>query len=82
MKLDQEFINRVKEPIYDVWQTIGPDADEFTEDNLEAIEACIDAGRLITEAEDKEAHDIIGELVAEHGYIKVLRFLGKHIHLK
>jgi len=81
MKLDQEFINRVQGPIYDTWQAIGPDALEFTEDNLEAIELCIDADRLVTQTEDKEAQDIIDMLIAEHGYIRVLRFLGKHIHL-
>lgn len=81
MKLNQEFINRVKEPIYSVWQSVGPDALEFTEDNLEAIEICIDADRLINVTEDKEAQDMIGMLIAEHGYIRVLRFLGKHIKL-
>jgi len=81
IKLDENVINRLKGTIYDVWSKIAPDAEDLVEDNLQAMEICLDADRLLLVAEDEEAYDFLHEVMDDHGYGKTLRFLAKHIHL-
>lgn len=86
MKLDEDFMKIVKQPIYAVWDYIGSDVmqccDECGEpcDNESAVESCIDANRLTTQ-NFKEADDAVLAAIKEHGYPKVLKFLTKNISL-
>jgi hypothetical protein len=81
IKLDENVIKRLKEPIYHVWSQIAPDAEGLVEDNLQAMEICLDADRLILVADDKESYDYFHRVMDDHGYGKTLKFLAKHIHL-
>jgi len=78
MKLDQAVVTRLRQPMGKTWNYIGSDAMEFCTSNAEAIEMCIDAGRLETCGNDKEASQLISELCKEHTYPKVLKFLSKN----
>lgn len=81
MKLDKEFLEKVENPIYRVWDQIGHDILELEDvDNEECVETVIDASRLETFGH-KEAQDLISEAIKEHGYIKVLEFLTENIKL-
>ena len=83
MELNEKIVNRLKSPIYQTWDTIGPDAlGAFPDaDNKEALELCIDANRIEFVAEDVEASALISNLIKEHGYKKVLNFLNKNIKI-
>lgn len=78
MQLNKEVINRLQKPMWATWNYIGHDAMEFCEDNECAIELCIDADRLSSCADDPEAQQLVRDLIAEHGYNKVLKFLSKN----
>ncbi len=79
--LGPQTIKRLEGPIYKVWQAVGPDAEGFVESNEEAVELCIDAGRLIAHANDIKAEAYLFELLDCYDYQKVLRYLATHIHL-
>jgi len=82
MKLDQTVINQLRQPIYTVWDYIASEVGPIVgDDNLGAIELCIDAGRLSSIAENPQATQLIQDLVQEHKYIPVLEFLDKQIAL-
>ena len=83
MELNQTVINQLEVPIETVWDQIGSDALEaFPDtDNEGAIELCIDASRLITIADNPIAQALVKDLVEEHGYVPVLKFLAKRIRL-
>ena len=81
MKLDKNFLEKVQNPIYQVWDQIGHDILELEDvDNEECVETVIDASRLDTFGH-KEAQELVSEAVKEHGYSKVLKFLCKNIKL-
>ncbi len=71
----------LKDPIYHVWQQISPDAMEFVENNEDAIEICIDAGRLIIHGDFREEHDYLIDILDCYGYRKVLKYLSNNIQL-
>ena len=82
MELNKEFVEKISPAIYTTWDAIGPDYLEGMEDvdNEEAIEACIDAGRLEVFA-GKEAQALMCEMCKEYGYSVVLNYLGRYITL-
>ena len=75
-KLDQTVIAELRAPIWVCWNYIASDCE--VDDNECAIELCIDANRLTTCAEAPEAEALVSELIKEHGYNKVLKFLSKN----
>jgi hypothetical protein len=79
MKLDKKVIEELKSPIVTTWNCIASDCD-FVENNMDALEMCIDANRLATFA-DASADALIHNLCVEHGYANVLDFLDKHIKI-
>jgi hypothetical protein len=81
MKLDQEFLEKVRGPIRRTWQYIYPDAE--VSNNAEAMELVLDANRMEFSlgAEGLAADKLISEACKEHGYKKVDKFLCKHIDL-
>ena len=83
MELNKEFVEKISPAIYTTWDAIGPDyLENFGEDidNEEAIEACIDAGRLEVFA-GKEAQNLLTLACKTHGYSVVLNYLNQHITL-
>lgn len=81
MKLDKEFLNKVSPAIWATWNAIAPDACEVVEDNECAMELVLDAGRLEMYGGDAEAARLLNESYKEHDYLKVQKFLCKHIQL-
>lgn len=93
--LTEDEMKIVKGSIETVWNAIAPDvleADEFNirhklnkrrMDNLDAIEACIDADRLETfdEEDGEQAHALIRALYDSRDYAGTLRYLAKHINI-
>ena len=78
MKLDKAVVERLATPIRATWNYIGHDVYEMCDgDNECAIEMCIDADRLTTCGNDATAQQFVRDLIAEHGYPKVLKFLSK-----
>lgn len=81
-QLNQAFVERVRQPIHRVWNSIAADMmDDEDIDNENVIEWCIDADHLELIAYDKEANDLVREQCKIHGYTRVLKFLSKHISL-
>lgn len=86
MKLDEEFLKKIRFPIDQTWQAIGSDVIQCCDEsgspctNGDAIESCIDADRLASFA-SKEANELIKSVIEEHGYTKVFKFLTKNIRL-
>lgn len=78
MKLDQAVVDQLRNPMWKVWNYIGSDCIDLVDDNECAVEMCIDADRLTTCADAPEADKLVGELIREHGYNKVLKFLSKN----
>jgi hypothetical protein len=83
LKLDENFLASVKRPILQVWNSIGYDSLELSPrlKNAEAIEGCLDADRIVSEAKNPEAQKLLRAAYEAHGFEKVLRFLSKNIHL-
>lgn len=73
--LDTSVVEQLKRPIYKTWDQIAPDVGRVTE--KEAMELCLDAGRL----QDAGAEKLVHDLCAAHGYKAVLKFLSKRIPL-
>lgn len=79
MKLDQAVVAQLKAPMWKVWNYIGHDVADMCEgDNEIAIEMCIDANRLSMCVNEPEAEALIMQLIKEHTYPKVLKFLSKN----
>ena len=85
--LDNEVLRVVRGPINSVWSTIGTDCEEacaIAGDELTneiAVEACIDANRIEQFTGRKDVDKYISELIKQHTYAKVLKFLSKNILL-
>ena len=76
IKADPRFA-QLKQSIYSTWNSIAPDCEDY--DSLEAVEACIDADRLITFAGDKQSDDFIKELHQKVSWNRLLKFLAKEV---
>lgn len=82
MKLDHNVIEQLSNPINQVWQYIGGEVEEMVGDaNDEALELCIDAGRLTTVANSPSADELVSQLIDEHGITQVFDFLNENIRL-
>lgn len=81
MQLDQHFVNTVRAAIDKAWQQIAWDVEELCGDNEEALEMCLDADRLLINAEDQVAHCAAKMAIRQNGYQKTLKFLAQHITL-
>ena len=78
MKLDNKVIEALKPAIRSTWNYISADCGDCS--NGEAMELTIDAGRMSMQGFKKE-DSLIHELVIEHTYTKVYKFLTKNIRL-
>lgn len=82
IKLDQAVIDVLKQPIYEVWNSIAPDMMECCEmSNGDALEACIDADRLITFGNHVAANDLVKQMFKDHDYKTLYKFLHENISL-
>ena len=87
VKLDGAFVSAVRNPILRTWEVIGPDVleiEQVTGDKTTpamAVETVLDAGRIDVYGEDWDASRLIDRAIADHGWVKVCRFLGKAIPL-
>ena len=85
MKLTKDNVEVLRHPLHHVWNSIGHDMyDACAEsgDVMDAayiIEVCIDANRLSTYGgDDGEAADkVVLQLIKEHGYRNVVKFLAE-----
>ena len=75
----QEVIDRVRKPILKTWSYIADDSG--AQSNEDAMELCIDAGRIVMETGDKEANDMIGKLCNDLGYSTAIKLLSDNIRL-
>ena len=84
MKLDQAFIERVRDPMRRSWNVIGSEAYGEMErvSNYDAVEAAVDADHLRIHGGDAEAHDLVNQAAKEHGWDTVLPFLVKNVILE
>lgn len=78
----------VLEPaIWQCWSQIATDILECAEacgdsvDNREAIEACLDADRLLLVCDLTEAHALYKTVVREHGWDETVQFFARNIKL-
>ena len=84
MLLNAALVTRLNAPMWATWGEISSDFYELCSEcgaratNAGAIEMVIDANRMTTLGKDKEADDMIGEAIKEHGYKKVDTFLKKN----
>ena len=82
LDLTRETANRLRNPIYRLWNQIGHDAVQACADvgedlvSIEAMEFVLDAGRL--EQMDPVAGKLLDDLYDKHGYTTVLKFLDQH----
>lgn len=83
-QLNQAFVDRVKQPILRVWNSIAADMVDNMDDDISnenVVEYCIDADHLLLIAEDKEANDLVREQCKIHGYTRVLKYLARNINV-
>jgi hypothetical protein len=81
MQLDAEFTKQVKCAVHCTWEQIAFDCQDFVEDNVQAVEMCIDADRLLFNGQDATAHALVKQACREHSYVAVLKFLSSKITL-
>lgn len=80
-------VSKVSGAIVQVWNAIAYDLDEAAATcgervtNTAAVEACIDADRLVTFARDAAAEAEVQRAIAAVGYPAVLRKLAREIKL-
>lgn len=80
MTLNEAF-PQMKRAIVQVWQAIGPDIiDHIEEDNVVAVESCMDAGRFDTFV-SAEMQELLHVLVDAYGYPTVLEYCSNRICL-
>lgn len=86
MKLTAENVAFLRQPLYQVWNSIGYDSLEAASicgedmDPEMVIEACLDADHLtyfLKGEEGTKAQEFVRELYKEHGYHTVIKFLAK-----
>lgn len=79
----KEALKTLKPAIKLCWGQIAYDvlAAADTVNNEEAVEACLDADRLLLVTENAEAHQLARDLCSEWGYRKVLTYLSDNISL-
>ena len=86
-KLDKTVLEQLRGPILRVWNYIGDESLSLAQEcgerlsNAGAMEGCIDANRLSDCGQSPVADRLVSELINEHGYSKVSKFLCRHIKL-
>lgn len=74
-------------PVAITWNSIGYDIQESFQsmdeilDNESAIESCLDADRLLLNANDPVAHQLCTALCMEHGFDQVVRAIAREVTL-
>jgi ribulose bisphosphate carboxylase small subunit len=82
IELDAALAIRLRNPIWQVWNTIGADLEDGGEmDNLQAVECCVDADHLALHGRDPEAQALITEVFSQYPVSEVLNFLSKNFRL-
>ena len=77
----------LKPAVEECWSQIAPDIYECSEacgesvDNHVAVEACLDADRLLLVCNNEAAHTLYKAVVKEHGWDKTVKFFAKHCQL-
>lgn len=85
MELNKASVEILRHPLHHVWNSIGYDMQEVCSESGDVIDAayiievCIDANRLSTYGgDDGEAADkVVLQLIKEHGYRNVVKFLAE-----
>jgi hypothetical protein len=83
----KEGVGKLVEPVLVVWNAIGWDVESSLQeageelDNESAIEMCLDANRLLINANDAEAEELLNQLCREHGFGRVVNELSQRITL-
>ena len=86
-KLDKALADKLSKPIWRVWNYIGDESMQLAQEcgermtNAAAMEGCTDANRLTSCAQDPASDKLVTDLIQEHGYAAVQKFLCKHIKL-
>jgi hypothetical protein len=82
IKLDAEFLGKIRSPIQSVWGMIAPDVDEC-DSNDEAVELVLDANRLsmFLGERGREVENLIAQAEREHGFSQVDTFICNNIQL-
>lgn len=73
----------LRDAIRQVWQAIAPDCEELieAEDNMGAVEMCLDADRLLVITQNQEARDELACHINSVGYGDTLVALSDLISL-
>ena len=85
--LNKDLAEKLRGSIMRVWQYIGDESMALAEEcgermtNAGAMEGCIDANRLSDCGKDPASDRLVSDLINEHGYSKVSKFLCRHIKL-
>lgn len=86
--MELELARATLEPaIWQCWSQIAPDIFACAEacgdsvDNREAIEACLDADRLLLVCNLEHAHELYKQVVKAHGWNETVEFFDQHIKL-
>jgi hypothetical protein len=82
MELTRANVESLGNPLYQVWNAIGPDCYDIGEDLTPEliIEMCFDANRLSTFVDGPEgqaAEELVSRLIRDNGYDETLAFLAK-----
>ena len=67
--------------MYQTWNYIAGDVEEFVDSNESCVEMCVDAGRLSSCGRSPEAETLVSTRAHDVGYPKVLKFHSKEIDL-
>jgi len=86
--LDAALIARMRAPIFRVWETIGGDLTDSdieyggsSNQNINYVEACVDANHLAVHGGDKEAQELMTQVFKQHDVDEVLKFLSRNFRL-
>ena len=72
--------DKLKQSCYRVWSYVASDAlSEGPISNSEAMELCLDANRLLSNAHDKESDDLVGHICHLGGYSVLNRALCREL---
>lgn len=73
--------DRLKRAVRETWSYLGADAMEFVRNNGDAVELCIDAGRLREHGRDKTAADELDALFDAFEYGQVFKAISRNVRL-
>jgi hypothetical protein len=86
VQLNKAFIDAISTGVQSTWAELAGDAYALAEEcnekmtNKGALELVLDADRMTTFGY-KEADDLIGQAIKEHGYDKVMKHIAKNFKL-